>query len=200
MDAETKARIFEPFFTTKGPGTGTGLGLAAVYGVVTQSGGTIGVHSERGLGTTFWIHFPRVDATLLGAPPPAAAADERGVETVLLVEDEEDLRDLARDILETHGYTVLEASSAAAAILVAQTHDGPIHALLTDVVMPQTSGRRLAERIAVLRPETKVLYMSGYTGDAIGQRGVLEPGTPFLQKPFGPDELTAKVRALLDNS
>jgi two-component system cell cycle sensor histidine kinase/response regulator CckA len=199
MDAETKARLFEPFFTTTGPGTGTGLGLAAVYGVIMQSGGTIAVDSELGLGTAFRIYFPCVDAALLGAQPLVAAAEGRGVETVLLVEDEEDLRDLARDILETHGYTVLEASSAAAAILLAQEHHGPIHALVTDVVMPQTSGRRLAERIAVLRPETKVLYMSGYIGDAIGQRGVLEPGTPFLQKPFGPDELTAKIRALLDN-
>ena len=198
MDAETKARLFEPFFTTKEFGSRTGLGLAAVYGVVMQSGGAIGLDSELGLGTTFRIFLPRVSMASRGALAPVTAADAQGP-TILLVEDEQDLRDLARDILETHGYTVLDAGSPAEAIQIAQKHDGPIHALLTDVVMPHTSGRHLAERIAVLRPETKVLYMSGYTGDAIGQHGVLEPGTPLLQKPFGTDELTAKLRALLDN-
>ena len=199
MDAETKARLFEPFFTTKEFGSRTGLGLAAVYGVVTQSGGAIGLDSELGLGTTFRIYFPRVTMASRGGLASAGVADAHGGQTILLVEDEPDLRELARDILETHGYTVLEAGGAAEALALAQKHDGPIHALLTDVVMPHTSGRHLAERVAALRPETKVLYMSGYTGDAIGQYGVLEPGTPLLQKPFGTDELTAKLRALLES-
>jgi PAS domain S-box-containing protein len=198
MDPETRRQAFEPFFTTKPAGQGTGLGLATVYGIVKQSGGHIDVYSELGQGTSFKIYLPRVDEeaeAIVAAPkvPPA-----RGAETVLLVEDEDALREIARQILEEHGYTVLEARSGAAAIERAESHAGPIHLLVTDVVMSQMSGRELAERLAVRRPSLQVLFMSGYTEQAVLRHGVLAESTAFMQKPFGPDSFLTKVREVLD--
>ncbi len=199
MDAETRAHIFEPFFTTKGPGSGTGLGLATVYGVVKQSGGYIWVDSEPGQGTMFKIYLPRVeDAAELVEPSPAPPELPRGSETILLVEDDEAVRHLAREILQMHGYTVLEARHRGEALRMAGDHAGPIHLMVTDVVMPGMSGRALAGLLGPLRPDMKVLYMSGYTDDAIVHHGVLDPGTAFLQKPFAADALARKVREVLD--
>ncbi len=201
MDAETRARIFEPFFTTKEVGKGTGLGLATVYGIVKQSDGYIFVDSEPGRGTAFTIYLPRVEEegepASAGAPPPPLG---RGAETILLVEDDPGLRALALDVLGASGYTVLEAREGSEALLVLERHAGPIHLLLTDVVMPNMGGRALAERLATLRPEMAVLYMSGYSETAIAHHGVLTPGTAFLAKPFSPDSLARKVREVLDAS
>ena len=199
MDAETQAHIFEPFFTTKGKGKGTGLGLATVYGIVKQSGGHIWLYSEPGRGTTFKIYLPRVEeaAQPVEAISPGAALSG-GSETILLVEDEEGVRDLARRILELRGYKVIAASNPMVAAQVFERHEGPIQLLLTDVVMPTMSGRQLAEHLALLRPGLKVLYMSGYTDNAIVPHGILKEGTPFLQKPFTPDSLAHKVREVLD--
>ncbi|HXL08392.1 MAG TPA: PAS domain S-box protein [Gemmatimonadales bacterium] len=201
MDPATQAHLFEPFFTTKEKGKGTGLGLATVYGIVKQSGGFIWVYSERGVGTTFKMYLPRVDAAAdpaSGRPAPAPVA--RGSETVLVAEDEAPVRAVARHALERYGYHVLEAASAEAALDVAQRYSGPIHVLLTDVIMPGMSGRDLAARLATLRPETRVIYMSGYTDDAITRHGVLEPGFVFVQKPFTPDALARTVRDVLDGT
>jgi PAS domain S-box-containing protein len=200
MDEQTRSRVFEPFFTTKGPGKGTGLGLATVYGIVKQSGGDIQLASERGRGTSFKIYLPLV-AEPASEPGPARSATApvpRGDETVLLVEDEPEVRDLAREILEASGYTVLQACDPQDAVLMAERHAGPIRLLLTDVIMPRQSGRALAERLRPLRPELQVLYMSGYTNEAIVRHGVLEPDTMFIQKPFTPAALGHKVRAALD--
>jgi CheY-like chemotaxis protein len=199
MDAATQARIFEPFFTTKAPGKGTGLGLATVYGVVKQHHGNVWVYSEPGQGTTFKVYLPRVADAVdeLRAPPPSPG---RGTETVLLVEDDGDVRRLAREILADYGYTVLEASEPSEARLIADRHAGPIQLLVTDVVMPGSSGRALAEDLASLRPEMKVLYMSGYTDNAIVHHGRLDPGTHFVQKPFTPPRLALKVREALDTA
>ena len=197
MDSETQTRIFEPFFTTKEPGKGTGLGLSTVYGIIKQSGGHISVYSELGRGTSFKIYLPRVFE--------AAAASEQvipepshGAETILLVEDEDEVRTLARDILEQYGYTVLVAQHPAVSMEIAKQYTGPIHLMVTDVVMPQMSGRRLADGLSPLRPGMKVLYMSGYTDHAIIHHGTLDPGTWFIQKPFMPDALARKVREVLD--
>ena len=200
MDEATKARIFEPFFTTKEAGKGTGLGLATVYGIVNQSGGFIWVYSEPGNGTSFKIYLPRVDAPAEGVKAAGSVSVPRGTETVLLVEDAAAVRAVAKQVLQRQGYTVLEAPHGEAALHLAQKHRGPIHLLLTDVVMPVLSGRRLAEQLAPLRPDMKVLYASGYTDDSVVRHGILESGTAYLQKPFTPDSLARKVREVLDAS
>jgi CheY-like chemotaxis protein len=197
MDKETLQRVFEPFFTTKGVGKGTGLGLSTVYGIVNQSGGYISVYSEVGHGSTFKVYLPRVDKEA-EVEEAADAEIARGSETVLLVEDESSVRVLARTILEEFGYTVLETEGAKEALHVCQEYEGAIHLMLTDVIMPQMGGKELAGRVNVLRSDTRVLYMSGYTDDMIVHHGVLEEGTPFLQKPFTPDALARKVREVLD--
>ncbi|HVO81832.1 MAG TPA: PAS domain S-box protein [Terriglobales bacterium] len=200
MDKETQARIFEPFFTTKEKGKGTGLGLSTVYGIVKQSGGYVFVNSELGRGTTFRIYLPRVEdaAEPLGKVHAAQAASG-GSETVLLVEDEESVRQLVRETLEAKGYKVLEADQGEAALRVASAHPGTIDMLITDVVMPGMSGRELARQLSTSRPQTKVLYLSGYTEDAILHQGALDPGTAFLQKPFTLQALSRKVREVLND-
>jgi PAS domain S-box-containing protein len=199
IDAETLPRIFEPFFTTKEQGKGTGLGLSTVYGIVKQSGGYIMVYSEVGHGSTFKVYLPRVDeeaAAAAGEVPAEPLA--RASETILLVEDEKSLREMVREILEEGGYTVLEGGSPEEALAAARSHSGPIHLMLTDVVMPRMGGRDLAAELAALRPGLRVVYMSGYTDNAIVHHGVLDPGTHFLQKPFTADALLRKIRTALD--
>jgi PAS domain S-box-containing protein len=200
MDAETQSHIFEPFFTTKGA-KGTGLGLSTVYGIIKQSEGYVWVYSEPGKGTSFKIYLPRVTEMGEAAAPAlavAAAASGPGGETILLVEDEAKLRGLTRDYLETQGYTVLEAGDGNAAMRISTAHQGSIHLLLTDVIMPGMNGRELAQRISEQRPNVKVLYMSGYTENAIGHNGTLDAGITLLQKPFTLPTLKAKVREVLD--
>ena len=197
MDHETQLHIFEPFFTTKGLDKGTGLGLSTVYGVVKQSGGYISVYSELGRGTSFKIYLPRTDAAETPVRGNDGAGTPHGWETVLLVEDAQPLRELARELLESNGYTVLEAANGADAIQAAENHRGPIHLLLSDVVMPGMDGRRLADCLVRSNPELKVLYMSGYTDDAIGHHGVLGSGIALLEKPFTREGLTRKVREVL---
>jgi PAS domain S-box-containing protein len=201
MDATIQAQLFVPFFTTKEPGKGTGLGLATVYGIVRQSGGHIWVYSEVGQGSTFKVYLPRVSDpvdAVIGAP--VLAPPPRGVETVLLAEDDDAVRALARETLQTSGYTVIEAAHPEAALRIAQTYAGVIDLLLTDVVMPGMSGRILADRLLPLRPGIKVLFMSGYTANAIVHHGVLDAGTAFLQKPFTPGALARRVREVLYES
>jgi len=197
MDAVTQARIFEPFFTTKEVGKGTGLGLATVQGIVQQSGGFIWVYSEPNHGTCFKIYLPRVDASVSEV---AAVAGESimGTETVLVVEDVEAVRAVTRRMLERYGYRVLEAADGEAAIRLAANSAEHIHLLLTDVVMPNVSGRDLAEVFVKKYPSSKVLFMSGYTDDAIVRHGILQEGIAYLQKPFTPDSLASKVRTVLD--
>ena len=199
MDADTRSRLFEPFFTTKPQGKGTGLGLATVYGIVRQSGGTIYVYSEPGRGSTFKIYLPEVAppatrAARVSQPPPRLDGDE----TVLLVEDESAVRALARKVLETHGYTVLEADRGARALELSDAHRGVVHLLVTDVVMPEMGGREVAQQLARRRPDMRVLFMSGYTDDAVVLHGVLAADVAYLQKPFTPQGLLRKVRAVLD--
>jgi len=200
MDEATRSRLFEPFFTTKEQGKGTGLGLSTVYGIVQQSGGHIWVYSEPGRGTTFKICLPVVAEEMVevAETPEAGELQSTGAETILLVEDAARVREVVREILEISGYRILEARHGAEALEISQRHEGPIHLMVTDVVMPQMSGRELAQRLAPLRPEMRVLYMSGYSDDAIVRHGVLEAGAAFLSKPFTPDALGAKVREVLD--
>jgi CheY-like chemotaxis protein len=200
MDEETRQQIFEPFFTTKEPGKGTGLGLSMVYGIVRQSGGNIWVYSEEGTGTTFKIYFPRVTAEAQEYKRTNGFAEvPKGCETILLVEDAALVRTLARQVLETAGYRVLEAESGEAALRICESINGTrIDLLLTDVVMPGMSGNDMSKILLAKQPDMPVLYMSGYTDDAIVQHGVLEPGINFLQKPFSPGALAVKVREVLD--
>jgi PAS domain S-box-containing protein len=202
MDTETQSHIFEPFFTTKGP-KGTGLGLSTVYGIVKQSGGYIWVHSDPGKGTTFKIYLPRVaesaESPAQVAAPAESVTTEPGTETILVVEDEANLRYLARQFLEKLGYRVIDAADGAVAMQIAVAHEGVIHLLLTDVVMPGINGRELAQRISEIRPNVKVLYMSGYTENVIGRNGTLDAGVRLLQKPFTLRDLKSKVREVLDS-
>jgi CheY-like chemotaxis protein len=198
MDAATAARVFEPFFSTKGE-HGTGLGLATVYGIVKQSGGHVAVYSEVGVGTTFKVYLPRVEKR----PPESRSRRDprvlpKGGETVLMVEDEEGVRALTRHILQGCGYTVLDARDGAEAVRLVGQHRGRIDLLVTDVVMPRMGGRDVAERVAALHPGVKVLFLSGYTDDAVVRHGILEAEVAFLQKPFTPAALAAKVRDVLD--
>jgi CheY-like chemotaxis protein len=200
MDSTTLAHIFEPFFTTKAEGKGTGLGLATVYGIVKQSGGHVLVYSEPGRGSTFKVYLPRVPEEVdaegdeSGEPEPALG----GHETVMLVEDEESLRMMIQEILGESGYDVLDCATPEAAIEKARTHRGSIELLLTDVVLPRMSGRETAASLLAMRPGLRVVYMSGYTDQVVGQQGVIEPNTHFLQKPFTAEALLRKLRLVLD--
>jgi PAS domain S-box-containing protein len=203
MDSDTQSHIFEPFFTTKGP-KGTGLGLSTVYGIVKQSGGYIWVYSEPGKGTSFKVYMPHATAEEVQAveqpAATAAAPADTAHETILVVEDEVNLRRLTRQFLENQGYTVLEAADGAAAVQICVAHQGIIHLLLTDVIMPGMNGRELAQRVSEIRPNMRVLYMSGYTENAIGHNGTLDAGITLLQKPFTLHALKAKVREVLDQT
>jgi two-component system, cell cycle sensor histidine kinase and response regulator CckA len=201
MDEKIRHNIFEPFFTTKRPGKGTGLGLATVYGVVRQFNGWIDVESRPGRGTQFRIYLPRVDRGVVAevdAERPIAAASLPGSETILLVEDEEGVRQLSSEVLVSHGYSVLCALNGADALQMAGTHWGPIHLLVTDVVMQGMTGRELADRLKALRPETRVLFISGYADDALMNRGMVDFAAAFLAKPFNAQVLVAKVREVLN--
>jgi hypothetical protein len=201
MDAETRRHIFEPFFTTKEKGKGTGLGLATVYGMVKQAGGDIWVYSEPGQGTTFKLYFPHVLEPLSESSGSDGSPDRRsGGETVLVVEDEQAVRDLTVRILQQLGYTILAASGGAEALEICQTHAGHIDLLLTDVVMPNMSGRQLADHIQASRPRTKVLFLSGYTENTVVHHGVLDAGVDFLPKPFSRENLSKKLREVLSRA
>jgi len=198
MDQETVTHLFEPFFTTKAPGKGTGLGLATAYGIVKQSGGAISVYSEPGHGTTIRIYLPSADAKAaaeVAEPVPLAA--QRGDETILVLEDEARVRKLVCEVLTSRGYKVLEAVRGEQAVRIAAEHDGRIDLFLTDVVMPEMSGPQVLEQIRASHPHTKVLFMSGYTDEAMMHHGILDSGAPFLQKPFLPETLARKVREAL---
>jgi CheY-like chemotaxis protein len=201
MDEEVKDHIFEPFFTTKERGKGTGLGLATVFGIIKQNAGHIWFDSQPGQGTTFKIYLPRTrESELLRREAARLSPPDmiRGTETILLVEDDTAVQKLAVEILKAHGYRVLTAKNGAEALRVGEEHKGPIHLLLTDVVMPQMNGRELMARLKPGRPEMLVLYMSGYSDDVIAHHGILEEGIAFLPKPFSVETLTQKVRAVLD--
>jgi CheY-like chemotaxis protein len=199
MDAATQARVFEPFFTTKQKGRGTGLGLATVYGIVKQSGGYIWVYSEPGRGTSMKVYLPRVEAPIepISAPPPPIGS-LRGSETILVVEDQDEVRTLTRRMLEARGYRVLVAASGGDALRVVAHTAERIDLLLTDVIMPGMSGREVGLLLGPAHPNMKVLFVSGYTDESIVREGILEPGIAFLQKPFTADALARKVREVLD--
>jgi two-component system, cell cycle sensor histidine kinase and response regulator CckA len=198
MTPETQAQIFDPFFTTKEVGKGTGLGLSTVYGIVKQSDGAIWVYSEPGKGTTFKIYLPRTDAAVAADDVEGVVANVRGTETILLVEDEPTVRELAKEFLEEYGYRVLAAANGSEGLSVCKEFREKIDLIITDVVMPQMSGRELAEQARILRPETQVLYMSGFTDDAVVRHGVIADDLCFIQKPFSPDALASKAREILD--
>jgi CheY-like chemotaxis protein len=195
---EIQERIFDPFYTTKDRGKGTGLGLATVYGIVGLSGGAISVRSESGHGATFNILLPRIQVTLPDSARASVSPEHaHGNETVLVVEDRAEVRDLVVDALQGTGYQVLEAAEGSAALDVAAQHSGKIHLLLTDVIMPRMSGKELADRLKQLRPEIRVLYMSGYAADVISSRGSLDAGEQYIAKPFSLTSLLTKVREIL---
>jgi PAS domain S-box-containing protein len=198
MDAETRAHLFEPFFTTKEQGKGTGLGLTTVFGIVKQSGGAVEIYSESGQGTTVKVYLPRIQEAASAEEPAAPARPAHGTETLLLVEDEDIVRNLVRDTLRQAGYRVLDAASPADARRICANYPGPIHLLVTDLVMPKESGRDLAESLIPQRPEMRVLFMSGYTGEAVIDKGLLNRDVAFLQKPFTPAALSSAVRAILE--
>jgi CheY-like chemotaxis protein len=198
MDATVRDHLFEPFFTTKPLGKGTGLGLATVYGIVRQSEGHISVESEPGQGAAFRIYLPRVDEAIEVHQEYPAPERPQGSETVLVVEDEDQVRSLTQETLQRQGYAVLAARHPGEALLLAERHPGPIHLLVTDVVLPQMDGRELADRLAAARPELKVIYVSGYASGASTQVGGAKPGRGFLGKPFSPAALARKVREVLD--
>jgi len=201
MDPHTLSHIFEPFFTTKEPGKGTGLGLSTVYGIVQQSGGSIWVYSEPGRGTTFKIYLPRIEEPLDEAGEKRIESDNpRGSETILVVEDDEIVRKLTCQALRRYGYQVIEAANGIEALLSCEKYPEPIPLMITDVVMPQISGPELATRLRLLHPETQVLYISGYTDDAVVRHGLLDAALYFLQKPFTPGALVHKVRDILDQA
>jgi CheY-like chemotaxis protein len=198
MDDATQARLFEPFFTTKEEGRGSGLGLSSVYGIVRQSGGWIAVESAPGAGTAFLIYFPACEGSVLVPESPhPASPSPRSHETILLVEDEPEVRAFASAVLRSEGYRVLEAGDGFSALALAEEHAGPIHLLLTDVVMPRMPGSTLAANLRQLRPDARVLFMSGYPGDVVAVRGALSGPVSFLSKPFTPEQLTGALRAAL---
>jgi CheY-like chemotaxis protein len=199
MDETVLAHLFEPFFTTKRRGEGTGLGLATVYGIIKQSGGYVAVQSQPGAGTTFTIYLPqtRQEEMPIGASDRTART-RGGSETILLVEDQPEVRAIARTMLTRQGYTVLEAAGGAEALALVAAHREPIHLLLTDVIMPALGGQDLATELLSMRPEMRVLFASGYTDDALVQQGVLQPGADLIQKPFSREALLQKVRAVFD--
>jgi signal transduction histidine kinase len=199
MDEEARGHLFEPFFTTKAVGKGPGLGLAMVHGIVSQSDGYIQVRSEPEKGTTFQVYLPRVEKEAVASKGAPSPPHRGGLETILVVEDEPALMELDSEVLKERGYRVLEADCAAQALEVAAGHPGRIDLLLTDVVMPGQSGGELARRLVSTRPETKVLYMSGYASDSLVQHGISEEAAAFIEKPFAPDALVRKVRAVLDS-
>ncbi|MBW2741090.1 MAG: response regulator [Deltaproteobacteria bacterium] len=198
MDKKTREHIFDPFFTTKGVGKGTGLGLSTVYGIIKQNNGFVWVYSEPGQGSTFKVYLPKVKGD---AEPEekkqSPVEDLGGSETVLIVEDDDSLRNFAQEVLQSYGYRILVAENGEDALRVSKEYESPIHLLLTDVVMPKMGGKKLAERLQPLYPQMKVIYMSGYTDNAIVHHGVLEPGLNFLEKPFTPEGLARKVRKAL---
>jgi CheY-like chemotaxis protein len=201
MDPETQGRLFEPFFTTKPPGKGTGLGLSTVYGIVAQSGGHLQVYSRPGYGSSFKVYLPRVPDPASPPSAPGPAEELRGSETVLVVEDEAAVRDLIRRVLASRGYTVLETDRAASALALVDGRGDPIPLIISDVVMPEgMGGRELAGVLAGRHPESRFLFISGYTPSAVLQGGLLEEGVHFLQKPFNPEALARKVREVLDGN
>jgi CheY-like chemotaxis protein len=200
MPPEVCARVFEPFFTTKGIGKGTGLGLAVAHGIVKQSGGTIDIYSEVGVGTTFKVRLPAINGETIATPVQELAYSTTRSETILLVEDDDNVREFVAITLESFGYSVVTAPDGKTALSLYENRNVPINLVVTDVVMPEMSGRILAETLATSNPGIKVLYLSGYTDDAVVRHGILQANVAFLQKPFSPDALARKVRDVLDQA